>query len=1179
MSDYRLDVEVSSEKALKTIEELTKRLERLTTAGNNASSSAGKSGTAATSAAKGFHLLSQSTSNAGEGMLRMSKTTGDLNGNLVLLTKSLLSYEIAARAISASDDYLGMANRLKLVTDSQEELQRGLDDTFAIAQQTGTVWSSTVQIYQRFMDVSDRLGKSQAEIGRITETVSKSIAMSGATAESANAAIIQFSQGIASGVLRGQEFNSVAEQTPALLDAIARGLNKDRSELRAMANEGKLTSDVVVGALEKASDSTDELFGRVTLGVAATFNKLRNASTQWIGEMNTASGATTVLTSAMNMLAENLDGAVFLAGTAALTYLTKTIIASTVSTMKDIAAKNASRAAILAEMQATAQATAATAASTTAKIAAATASVNEARANLAAATTSKEVAIAKAVLAARETQLAAATAAGTAATAANTAATNALASATSRLAVAKTAALGIFGGGAGLIALGVSAAAMYLLMRKNTDESAEAAERHAKYIDMDREAIEKLNSAQRENAIDVLTESLKVQNKELELAQSQYAGLVNQLSNLLRKAGSSKELQEVNKLLQDVRTGAVSLEEATDILNKKELLSKEHRQQLLDAEKRYNEVYKKASEAHGALEKFGKESKITGNEAQNAALRNNQLNTSLEATRAKAEEASAAMKKYNDALKDSVKENAYTVARFKNGGVSLDQAEAEAKYYAQTGKAPDAQVIKDIRLRLSLEKEVAAIKEGQKQSSKTTSKQETDAERERNRLIKEAEREREARLKNYQSFLDSTRSETEALAAEFQSMVALWEEFGSGDMVELGKIESAFQEKVAEAQIADREYKDQFSNYWNTEADELNAYYERQEYLLRHSTKVTQEERAKMRDDLMKAWANEIDLITIKWDIERLESRKAFMDEKAYLEELNRLRLAEIQYTPNLTQDQKDIRSDAQQSSYQNQVNDIDQKAWNDYVGVMGSIGTNPQDDLMNQLLEQREIVLEAQRQGIIDKETYLEALEMLDSEYMSNSAQMWTSMFGDSLGGWATFFKNVQGENSTAYKTLFMMQKSFSMASAAINITKAISDGWASGADLGTKLAAVATIIAQTGNIVADISSITMSGFKSGGYTGNYGTNQIAGVVHGQEYVLNAEATKRVGKGTLDALNSGASLGDEININVILNISNDGSGEVQVDGQAKEKELATVIANAVRAIIIKEKRQGGLLS
>lgn len=1182
MSDYRLDIEVSSEKALKTIEELTKRLERLNNAGNNASSGVGRTGSAAASASRGFNLLSQSTSNAGEGMLRLSRTSGDLNGSLMLLTRSLISYEIAARAISASDDYIGMSNRLKLVTDSQEELQRGLDDTFAIAQKSGTVWSSTVQIYQRFMDVSDRLGKSQAEIGRITETVSKSIAMSGATAESANAAIIQFSQGIASGVLRGQEFNSVAEQTPALLDAIARGLNKDRSELRAMANAGKLTSEVVVGALEKAGDSTDKLYSKVTLGVSATFNKLRNAATQWIGEMNTASGATSVLTSAMNMLAENLDGAVFLAGTTALAYLTKTIIASTASTMRDIAAKQAARAAIISEMQATAQATAATAASTNAKIASATASVNEARANLAAATSSTQIAIAKAVLTARETQLAAATAAGTAATAANTAATNALAAATSRLAVAKSAALGLFGGGAGLIALGVSAAAMYLLMRKNTDESAEAAERHAKYINLDREAIEKLNSAQRENAIDVLTESLKVQNKELETAQQQYLGLVLQVAKYSRRVGSNQGLNEALEVLRAVRTGTLSLEEATEELNKKDLLTPEQRQQLLDAEKRYNTVYKNASEARDALGRFGKESKIAGNEAQNAALRNDLLNASLEKTQAKAERASAAIEKYKETLLDSIKENAYVVARVKNGGASLDQAEAEAKYYAQTGKAPDAQVIKDISLRLSLEKEIAAIKDRQKQASKTASKQETDAERERNRLIKEAEREREARLKKYQSFLDSTRSETQALVAEFQSMVTLWEEFGGGNRVELGKIERAFQEKVAEAQLADREYKDQFSDYWNTEADNLNSYYERQEYLLRYSTKVTQEERAKMREDLMKAWTNEIDLITIKWELERLESRKAFMDEKAYLQELNRLRLDQIKYTPDLTQDQKDIRSNAQQSDYQNQVNAIDQKTWSDYVGVVGSIGTNPQDDLMNKLLEQREIVLEAQRQGIIDKETYLEALEMLDSEYMHNSAQMWASMFGDSLNGWTTFFKNVQGENSTAYKTLFMMQKSFSMASAAVNISKAISDGWASGADIGTKLSAVATIITQTGNILADISSVTMAGFKSGGYTGSVGRNTIAGFVHGNEFVMPAEETAKY-RNELNAMHRGDFQkesnggGNTYNFNNYFTLGE--GGQVSATTEKQDAEfMGNALNVAMKDFLLEQMMQGGLI-
>lgn len=1182
MADYRLDVEVSSDKALATIDQLTRRLDGLTNAGEKASTTLGKTGGVASSASKGFNLLSQTSNSAGEGILRLNKNSGDLNSSLTLLTKTLLSYEIAARAISASDDYIGMSNRLKLVTDSQEELQKGLDDTFAIAQKTGTVWSSTVQIYQRFMDVSDRLGKSQEEIGRITETVSKSIAMSGATAESANAAIIQFSQGIASGVLRGQEFNSVAEQTPALLDAIARGLNKDRSELRAMANEGQLTSEVVVGALEKAADSTDELFGKVTLGVAATFNKLRNATTQWIGEMNTASGATNVLTGAMNMLAENLDGAVFLVGTAALASLTKTIIASTTATIQDIAAKNAARAAIITEMQAVAASTAVKATSTAATVAATTASVAEARANLANATTSKEVAVAKAVLAARETQLAAATAAGTAATAANTAATNALAGATSRLAVAKTAALGIFGGGAGLIALGVSAAAMYLLMRKNTDESAEAAERHAKYIDMDREALEKLNSAQRDNAIDVLTESLSVQNKELEIAQSQYAALVNQVANYLRQAGRSQELREVLKLMQDVRTGVISLEEATDTLNKKDLLTPEQRQQFLEAEKRYNTVYKNADDAVGTLDKLGVATKIAGSEAQNTALRNDKLNASLDNTESKAERATAAMQKYNETLSSSVKESAYTVARFKGGNVSLEQAEAEAKYFADTGKAPDAQVIRGIRIRLELEKEIADIKNSQKQSDKDARKQERDAEREREQALRQAERERESRLKNYRSFLDATRSETQVIKDDFAQMFALWQEFGNGNTEELAKLEASIQERVAQAQIDDRDYKERYTSYWDTEMDQLNAYYQREEYLLRFSTRVNTEERAKMREELMKAWTNEIDLITLKWEIERLEAKKAFMDEKEYLTELNRLRMLQIEHTADLTQDQKNIRSDAQNSDYQNQINAIDQQVWNDYVGVMGNLGTNPQEQLMNQLLEQREIVREAQRQGIIDKETYLEALEMLDAEYMHNSAQMWASMFGDSLSGWTSFFKDVEGENSTAYKTLFMMQKAFSMASAAINIQKAISDGWAAGADIGTKIAAVATIVSQTGSILADISSITMSGFKNGGYTGSIGRNTIAGVVHGNEFVMPAEETakyrndlNRMYQGTYDKETSSG--GNTFQFNNYFTLGANGQASATTEQQDAEL-MGNALNAAMRDFLLDQMAQGGLI-
>ena len=193
MSDYRLDIEVSQDNALKNLDALARKLNEVNSVGNSTSQVIQRTGSAGSTASRGLNLLTQTGSNAGIGMMKLEKSSNDLNASLGILTKSVLSYELAARAISASDAYLGMQNRLKLVTDSEKELQIAMQDTFEISQKTGSVWSTNVQIYQRFMDVSDKLGKSQAEIGEVTETVAKAVAMSGATAESANAAMVQFS--------------------------------------------------------------------------------------------------------------------------------------------------------------------------------------------------------------------------------------------------------------------------------------------------------------------------------------------------------------------------------------------------------------------------------------------------------------------------------------------------------------------------------------------------------------------------------------------------------------------------------------------------------------------------------------------------------------------------------------------------------------------------------------------------------------------------------------------------------------------------------------------------------------------------------------------------------------------------------------------------------------------------
>ncbi|HAV5374686.1 TPA: hypothetical protein JI078_18640 [Acinetobacter baumannii] len=106
----------------------------------------------------------------------------------------------------------------------------------------------------------------------------------------------------------------------------------------------------------------------------------------------------------------------------------------------------------------------------------------------------------------------------------------------------------------------------------------------------------------------------------------------------------------------------------------------------------------------------------------------------------------------------------------------------------------------------------------------------------------------------------------------------------------------------------------------------------------------------------------------------------------------------------------------------------------------------------------------------------------------------------------------------------MFAAEKAFAIARSIMAIQTGIAEAAAN--PFPYNLAAMASVAASTASIVANIQSVASVGFSSGGYTGNMGRGDVAGVVHGQEYVLNAAATKRVGVDTLNAINSGQSFG-----------------------------------------------------
>lgn len=230
--------------------------------------------------------------------------------SLEKINTRLFNFSVASVGLGTlknyADGYTEVKNKLALVESASFSSQRGLQSLFDISLKTNQSLEATSSIYQRFAQNAQALGINQARVASLTETVSKAVAISGASAASAQAALMQFSQSLASGVFRGQEFNSVMEQTPGLAQAMAKGLGVSIGELRNMANAGKLTMDVIIPALERVKGSVDEQFNTRVVTIGMAFENLRTSTTKWIGELDQATGTSQGFATVISGMADHL---------------------------------------------------------------------------------------------------------------------------------------------------------------------------------------------------------------------------------------------------------------------------------------------------------------------------------------------------------------------------------------------------------------------------------------------------------------------------------------------------------------------------------------------------------------------------------------------------------------------------------------------------------------------------------------------------------------------------------------------------------------------------------------------------------------------------------------------------------------------------------------------------------
>lgn len=161
-------------------------------------------------------------------MGQIERSTQSASSQIVSSLKSIgvaaVGYLGTRELIAYAETWTSVQNRLKQVTVSQQELAKVSQEVFEVAQRSQAALEPTAELYQRIASTTGALGVSQTEMIRVTESISKAMSASGVSAGAAAGALVQLGQAFASGVLRGQELNSVLEQAPGLARSIADGL-------------------------------------------------------------------------------------------------------------------------------------------------------------------------------------------------------------------------------------------------------------------------------------------------------------------------------------------------------------------------------------------------------------------------------------------------------------------------------------------------------------------------------------------------------------------------------------------------------------------------------------------------------------------------------------------------------------------------------------------------------------------------------------------------------------------------------------------------------------------------------------------------------------------------------------------------------------------------------------------
>ncbi|HBN1718995.1 TPA: phage tail tape measure protein [Escherichia coli] len=426
--------------------------------------------------------------------------------------------------ISLADEWSSVNARLKQATQSSDDFQASQRELMAISQRTGTAFSDNASLFARSAASMREYGYSSEVVLKVTEAISTGLKLSGASAAEASSVITQFSQALAQGVLGGEEFNAVNESGDRVIRALAAGMGVARKDLKAMADDGKLTADKVVPALISQLGALRDEYAAMPDTVSSSATKVENAFMAWVGGANEASGVTKTLSGVLNGIAGNIDtvataaGALVAVGVAR--YFGNMASSAGSATAGLITAARNEVALAEAQLRGTQIATAR-----------ARAAVYRAQQAVVAARGTERQAAAEAKLTAAQASL-------TRNIAARTAAQTTLNNVTSVGSRLLSGALGLVGGVPGLVMLG---AAAWYTMYQNQEQARESARQYAATIDEIRQKTSAMSLPEASDNEEKTRQALEEQNRLISEQEGKIRGLKNQIADYQRWLDESSQ--------------------------------------------------------------------------------------------------------------------------------------------------------------------------------------------------------------------------------------------------------------------------------------------------------------------------------------------------------------------------------------------------------------------------------------------------------------------------------------------------------------------------------------------------------------------------------------------------------------------------------------------------------------